>query len=109
MTLQNWVISEIQHPVHVVRYEDLQQDTVGEVERMLNFLNVSYNKLDMESKLKEDFGTFHRKHDPSSENEHYTPEQREVVRRALAKAITMAKAHNKSSLLRLDDYLTSVQ
>ena len=90
-----------------MRYEDLQQDTVGEVERMLNFLNVSYNKLDVESKLKEDFGAFHRKH--ASENEHYTPEQREVVRRALAKANTMAKTHNKSGLLRLDNYLASVQ
>ena len=107
--LQKWVIHETRHPVHVVRYEDLQQDTVGEVVKMLNFLNVSYNTLDVESKLKEDFGAFHRKHDPGSEPEHYTVEQKSLIRTALEAASTEAKAHNKSSLLRLDEYLISFQ
>ena len=92
-----------------MRYEDLQQDTVGEVVKMLNFLNVSYNTLDVESKLKEDFGIFHRKHNPGSEPEHYTVEQKRLIRTALEAANTEAKAHNKSSLLRLDEYLTSFQ
>ena len=88
-----------------MRYEDLQQDTAGEVIKMLRFLNISYSEVDVESKLKEDFGTFHRKHDPSSEYDHYTLKQKDTVKTALLKAVKLAEAYNKSGLLRLDEYL----
>ena len=107
----NWVLNEAQYPVHVVRYEDLQQDTIGEVKKMLKFLNVSYEDVDVESRMnqKESLQTFHRKHDASSDFEHYTPEQTARLKKSLLKAVKEAEACNKSSTLGLDEYLTFFQ
>ena len=109
--LVNWVLNEAQYPVHVVRYEDLQQDTIGEVKKMLKFLNVSYEDVDVESRMnqKESLQTFHRKHDASSDFEHYTPEQKARLKKSLLKVVQEAEACNKSSTLRLDKYLTFFQ
>ncbi len=42
------------------RYEALQADIFGEVERILKFLNLTFQMDDVKTKLKEDFTSFKR-------------------------------------------------
>ena len=110
LRLRNWVTDSMQQrrPVHVVRYEDLINDTVKEVGRMLDFLNVNYNKEDLRNKLREDFTVFKREH--SSDNfEHYSPQQKLHMKSVLQEAIRMAEQGNKTEILRLHEYLDSFE
>ncbi len=101
----NWVINNTQHPLHVVRYEDLQQNTTGEVKRILDFLKVSYEDQELERCLNVDFDTFHRKHVSDSDFEPYTPKQKDDLKAILRTTITAAEAMGKSDVLRLHEYL----
>ena len=103
--LINWVINNTGHPVHVVRYKDLKQDTVKEVKKMLNFLKVEFDDQELESRLTEDFDTFHRKHTNADNYEHYSLEQREYMKTMLQHTIKMAEARGKQDLLGLHEYL----
>ena len=49
------------HPVHVVKYEDLKSDTLGEVKKMLYFLQFHYEEEDLRKRLAGyNFDAFHR-------------------------------------------------
>ena len=105
MRLKNWVIdSSHDRPVLVVRYEDLSNNTVGEVGRMLNFLNITYDEKELGEKLRTDFTLFKRKHN-SDDFEHYSSAQKQYVKSVLLQAIEMAEEVNKAELLRLNEYL----
>lgn len=107
LRLRNWVTDSMQ-PVHVVRYEDLINDTVKKVGRMLDFLNINYNKEDLRNRLRDDFTVFKREH---SENdfEHYSPQQKLQMKSVLQEAIRMAEEGNKADILRLHEYLGSFE
>ena len=70
-----------------------------------------YEDVDVESRMnqKESLQTFHRKHDASSDFEHYTPEQKARLKKSLLKVVKEAEACNKSSTLKLDEYLNFFQ
>ena len=75
-TLLSWVINSTEHhPTLVVRYEDVKQNTIREVKRMLDFLQFPYREEVMEERLEKDFSKFRRKHRGSFE--HFTTQQRE--------------------------------
>ena len=106
--VKNWIIDQDSHPVLVVRYEDLKQDTIGEVKRMLNFLKIPCDEQEIEERLREDFGTFHRKH-TDDDFEHYNSAQKMYIKSQLIETIRMVETKHKSDVLRLDDYLTPFQ
>jgi len=104
MRLKNWVIDSSQdHPVHIVRYEDLTNSTVREVGRMLNFLNVTYDRKELGEKLRKDFTLFKRKHN-SDNFEHYSSKQKQYVKSVLLQVIEMAEV-KKAEVLQLNEYL----
>ena len=102
--LVNWVLKEEQHPVHVVRYEDLQQDTVSELKKMLNFLNISYNDTDIKLRLKDGYDRPHN-HD---DFERYSSEQKEFTKSILMATISLMES-SSIHVLKLHEYLTSFQ
>ena len=110
LRLRNWVTDSMQQhlPVHVVRYEDLINDTVKEVGRMLDFLNINYNKEDLGNKLRDDFTVFKREHS-QDDFEHYSPQQKLHMKSVLQEAIRMAEEGNKAEILRLHEYLGSFE
>ena len=103
--LQLWVILQDKHPVHILRYEDLKKDTIGELKKVLDFLSVSYN-LDFLTKSS-GYTEFYRPH-KNTDFKHYSKEQKELLRDTLTKAVELTAEHNKSQLLRLEEYLHSI-
>lgn len=101
--LKRWVLEQTpHHPVMVMRYEDLQKDTVGEVRRMLDFLQVASENLPQ--RLSEGFTTFKRSHG-GVEFERYTSKQRLSMKSWLQRAVHLANERNMSHVLKLNDYL----
>ena len=41
--IQSWIIDDLNHPVLVVKYEDLRLNAVVELKRVLDFLRTPYN------------------------------------------------------------------
>ena len=86
-TLFSWVINSTDdHPTMVVRYEDLKQNTIREVKRMLDFLQIPYKEKVVEERLEKDFSRFRRRHRQSFE--HFTTKQREHVMKYVKSART---------------------
>ena len=86
-TLFSWVINSTDdHPTMVVRYEDLKPNTIREVKRMLDFLQIPYKKKVEEEQLEKDFSRLRRRHRQSFE--HFTTKQREHVMKYVQSART---------------------
>lgn len=103
--LVNWVLNNhTNHPVHVVNYEDLKSDTVGEVEKILDFLHFPYSHDEVVERLREDYTVFQRPHKDVN-FEHFSPEQKEKLRDALLNVMAAAKDCGKEKLLLFNDYL----
>ena len=106
--LKNWVFLNNRHPVHVVSYEDLRNDIVREVEKILEFLQFPYTHYDLVQKLRVDFNTFKRSHRSDDEFQHFSPEQEEQLKQALNTVINSARMSGMEHLFRFNDYLESL-
>lgn len=102
--LENWVLNSHNQAVHVVRYETLQQDVIGEVSKMLSFLKIPFIKEELPTRLHGDFTKFKRKH-INDKFEHYSSSQTEFIQRMLMDTIKLAQLANKSHVLQIEDYL----
>lgn len=89
-----WVSNNHNHPVLVVMYEDLKKDTLTELKRMLDFLQVPYSRSRLIEVVSRGYSTYKRQH--VEEFDHYTTEQREVVCSAIER---VSKALQENSLL----------
>ena len=107
MRLNKWVFMNDNHPVHVVSYEDLQNDTVREVEKILDFLHFPYSHEDLIQRLRVDFTTFQRHH-MNDGFQHFSPEQKERLRLTLKITISTAKKSGKEHLFHFNEYLESL-
>ena len=101
----NWVFDNVRHPVHVVRYEDLQRDAVGEVEKILDFLNFPYTHDDIIAKLGLDYTDFKRQHRQQDDFQYFTAEQKKDIEVYLSDMIDMAERKGKSHLFHFEEYL----
>ena len=96
------------HPVHVVSYENLQRDAVGEVEKILDFLKFSYTHDDLVERLKQDYSDFQRPHSHDTDFQHFSPEQKDYVRNTLMDMIELAKKAGKMDLFHFDEYIDAL-
>ena len=103
--LINWVLNSTNdHPVHIVRYEDLQKNRPGELAKLLTFLKIPYSDKDLLLSLHDDFKTFKRQH-INDHFEHYSRSQKEHIQYVLLDTIKLVRAANKTHLLKLEEYL----
>lgn len=102
--LKQYLVTNWHHPVLVISYELLRNDTSHELRRMLDFLQVNYDQAAVEHTVNSDFKTFHRE---KAKFEHYTKSQAQFVRSHIADAKNMLAQNRKYFLqfLPLDDYL----
>ena len=107
MRMHTWVLDNDQHPVHVVRYEDLLINTVGEVEKILDFLQFPYVHEDLVHKLEQNLTEFQRSHS-NDDFHHFSPEQKSKLRIALMATWDSSKEVGKADLLRLDEYIEAL-
>ena len=104
--IQHWVLEQTSdHPVMVVRYEDLKRSTGREVRRVFSFLQLPFSIKDLTQRLKEDFTTFKRPHCETCDFERYTASQTLHMKSSLEHAIHLAEQSNMSHILKLDEYL----
>lgn len=104
-TIRHWFIFNDKHPVLVVKYEALKENSVHEVQRMLDFLDVGYE--DLEEKIRTGFDVFRRKHN-GEEFDHFTTEQRLHVNEGVKAIETLLAISNKSHLLDVSQYISNV-
>ena len=105
--LSNWVFDNHSHPVHVVSYEDLENDTVREVEKILDFLHFQYSHEEVTERLREDFANFKRSHG-KVEFQYFSPEQKDKLRETLMTAVKAASDAGKTDLFHFSEYLESL-
>ena len=106
-TIVKWFVESIdfRKPILVVRYEDLKNDNLAQVERILNFIHFPFAKEVVEKRLQEDYGVFRRSHSGEDGFEHYTPSQQEMVNLMLFETIGVLKEHKVENLFNLHEYL----
>lgn len=101
-----WFTSAITNkiPLLVVRYEDIKQDKVGQVEKMLEFLNFEYAHNDISDKIQEDFTLFRRGH-YQDQFEHYTDKQKRLINYNILKAVKELNGYDVNNSFRLEEYV----
>ncbi len=99
--LINWVVNRNQHPVLVVKYESLQNDSISESKRILDFLGLSYGVVHTQ-KLNDASQTFHRKH--KDHFDHYTPSQRNFVHSIVTETVKILQDCDLSETIDIKDY-----
>ena len=87
-----WVLNNHRHPVLVVKYEDVKNDTETEIAKMLNFLQVPYSRSRLREVVARGYSAYKRPH--GEEFEHYTREQRASVRAAIVRVKQSLDGHN---------------
>ena len=101
----NWLLNNVSKPILVVRFEDLKTDLIGQMKRMLDFVQLPYMEDDLRSRLSEGFDKFQRIHD-GEDFKHFTAQQREFVKSVVLDTIKTLRLHGqKNMLLGLTDYL----
>ena len=105
-TLLKWWGSAHQHNISVlvVRYEDLKEDKVEQVSRMLDFLHHDYNRTELATRLEAGFDEFHRQH-TADDYDHYTQDQRTYVKSVITSTAEQLKLMGGDELLWIYDYL----
>ncbi len=74
-----WISLESERfPIIVIRYEDLKNDLLREVKRMLGFLRVPYTEEELQKRMGHGYTLFKRLH-KGDDFGHFTSDQRQLV------------------------------
>lgn len=103
--LTNWVILGKNHPVLLVKFENLKHNMLAEVKRMLRFLKVDFNEEEVERRVTAGFSSFKRKH-TGRDFDPYTPDLREYVQSKVNACIHLLEEHNLGHLIQMQDYIS---
>lgn len=88
----------------VVKYENLKQDTIKEMERIIGFLKLHFDYKTLAQRLEKDFTEFRRPHN-QTDFKRYEDSQLIQVKKTLTKAIKLAEMMNMTNVLDLNEYL----
>jgi DNA-binding NtrC family response regulator len=80
-TVLAWIMNNHDHPVLIVRYEDVKNNTHSELRRMLDFLQVPYSSSRLKEVVARGYRMYRRDHGETFD--HYTPGQRDTVTSAI--------------------------
>ena len=76
-----WIANNHNHPVLVIKYEDIKNNTQAELRRMLDFLQVPYSYSRLNEVVARGYRMYQREH--SETFDHYTSGQRDIMRSAV--------------------------
>ena len=94
------------HPLLVVRYEDLKRDSVREVQRMLDFLDIIVERDELLQRLQQNsFNRYHRNHTRSSQFNPYTPAQIKYWNSVISDTVNILRSNGISNFVPLKSYL----
>ena len=100
--VEDWVISHRDHPILIIKYENLKRNYTFEVKRILKFLEIPYTDQDVYKKIEKDFNLFHRSHQETFE--HYTRDQKWRILDTIRSTIQSLRSSGYH-LLDLEEYL----
>ena len=103
LMMEHYIIDPGDHPVLVIRFEDLKRDAVTEIKKMLDFLEFPYSEVKLEERLREGYAQFLRGHDDHFE--HYTKEQTAHVNEAIRRIIKRLRENDVMDSIGLPLYL----
>lgn len=101
--IDKWVVNSNHHPILVVKYEKLKRESFTEVIRMLDFLRIDYNHMELKNNVKEDFNLFFRKKNKVN-FEHYTKKQITCISSIIRNATMLLNKNNIGELIELEEY-----
>ena len=94
------------HPLLVVRYEDLKHDSIGEVQRMLDFLDITIERDEVVQRLQQNsFNKYHRNHTRSSQFNPYTPSQIKYWNSVISETEKSLQSNGITNFIPLRSYL----
>ena len=102
--IKNWFLSNTVHPVLVVTYESLKNNSCAEVERMLQFLNIGYNSEMLKERMHVGVDTFLRKKHPQ-DFQHFTKQQRVYINNLLEEINSHLRVSGKTHILDVEQYI----
>ena len=92
------------HPVYIVKFEDLKADTVREMKRVTDFLGFSYSEQEVSQRLEAGYSKFYRNH--TTNYSHFTSEQEQYIRDAVTTTSQFMKDNGIYDMFpRIDEYL----
>ena len=104
-TIFAWVVNNMDHPVIVIRYEDMKANTSRELQRMLDFLQVPYTEAQFQRVVNNGYEKFKRRHSPRDDYDHYTSEQRAFVNSVIRSTHSVLEEYHLSEICTVYDYL----
>ena len=91
-------------PVHILIFEDLKADTVGEMKKLTDFLGFSYTMEEISARLGGGFSQFYRNHTASFS--HFTTDQEKYVQDVVYSTSQFMREKGLYDLFpRIDDYI----
>ena len=91
-------------PVHILIFEDLKADTVGEMKKLTDFLGFSYTMEEISARLGGGFSQFYRNHTASFS--HFTPDQERYVQDVVYSTSQFMREKGLYDFFpRIDDYI----
>ena len=94
---------QMNQPFLITRYEDIKSDTLSEVKKMMNFLNVPVSDQLLKTRMSTGYEKFHRSH--PQEFKYYTPEQKLQVVAVVKEVIDMLQKEYNNTF-GIIDYIT---
>lgn len=105
-TIVKWLTTSSTHPVLVVHYEDLVNNSLTEVQRMLDFLKFDYgSKKDLGLMLEGGYTRFKRQHNHSTATDYYTASLKAKVNGMIQDTIKILQQHKLYHYFHIADYI----
>ena len=103
--VSGWVISGRSNPFLIVRYEDLKQNTVREVLRMVEFLGFKglFTEASIQDKLGDGYNGFYRNHQDNFE--HFTSDQKALIEKTVRETVSLLAERGLEQSFPIKDYL----
>ena len=104
-TIFAWLVNNMDHPVIVIKYENLKVNPSRELRRMLDFLQVPYTEAQFQRVVNNGCEKFKRHHSPRDDYDHYTSEQRAFVNSVIRTTHSILEEYHLSEICTVYDYL----
>ena len=102
--ITGWIISGKDNPFHIVQYEDLKNDTVKEMKKVMDFLGFSHlSEADIAERLDQGYNNFYRNH--KDDFVHFTEEQKAFVHEQVVNTINTLKEYGLENVFPIYKYL----
>lgn len=88
----------------MVRYEDLKNNTIMEMKKMIDFLGFSHiSEAEVRERLSKGFTSFYRNHRDNFS--HYTDEQKDFIHQQVQDTINALREQGRENVFPIHEYL----